>query len=68
MLSAKSPHCLNHQGLELGGILVREQFSGHLFYRLTGETFPSSTISVPGHLQNAYFFSWEVRTNLSLSF
>lgn len=52
----------------LGGILVRGQFLGHLFYRLTGKACPSSTSSVPGHLQNVYFFSWEVRTDLSLSF
>lgn len=67
MLSAKSPHCLNHRGLELGGMLLG-QFLGHLFYRLTGEAFSSSTISVPGYLQNVYFFSREVRTDLSLNF
>lgn len=46
MLSAKYPHCLNHQGLELGEVLVRGQFLGHLSYRLTGEVFSSSNISV----------------------
>lgn len=48
MLSAKYPHCLNHQGLELGEVLVRVQFLGHLSYRLPGEVFPSSNISVSG--------------------
>lgn len=48
MLSAKYPHCLNHQGLELGEVIVRGQFLGHLSYRITGEVFPSSNTSVPG--------------------
>lgn len=48
MLSAKYPHCLNHQGLELGEVLVRGQFLGQSSNRLTGEVFPSSNISVPG--------------------
>lgn len=48
MLSAKYPHCLNHQGLELGEVLVRGQFLGQTSYRLIGEVFPSSNISVPG--------------------
>lgn len=48
MLSAKYPHCLNHQGLELGEVIVRGQFLGHFSYRITGEVFPSSNTSVPG--------------------
>lgn len=71
MLSAKYPHCLNHQGLELGEVLVRGQFLGQTSYRLIGEVLSSSNISVPvvsPEYVFLYFFFWEARTNLSLSY
>lgn len=64
MLSARSPRCLSVAAWAWVGYL----FLGHFFYRLIGDAFPSSTISVPEHLQNVSFFSWEIRTDLSLSF